>query len=345
MISSIFSKFLINKIIENETPTFNKGKCINNIQKRRFCDLCKTCCPNEAIAIDQGVILNKEKCNNCSICSNVCPTGAFIPTIKTIERKYNKISRLDDVSIGCKKEEYEADINVECIAELPWDFLAYIALDNKVILSIRNCQSCKLENLKNQVNSNLDKLKMFLGKEKFEKNVILFENDGKLPIKEVSRRELLFMVGEESKRFMSSMVPIELLENKNGRIYRSLLINKIKEKNIKEKFTWCGLTVNKDCYGCGICEKLCPNMAINIQMNSDGVREFRHDYTKCTHCKLCVSVCIDKAITAINRESNNVNERDVFHIKSYSCSVCNDAIKEEDNGICVVCKNKRKSRY
>lgn len=341
----MFSRFFINKIIEKETPILNTKRCINNLQKRQHCNLCIKCCPQKALVIDNKIILDKSKCDNCSICSNVCPTGAWIPNIKKVEKNYYKICKLEDVSIGCSEEKYNADINVECIAELPWDFLAYIALENKVILSIRNCKSCKLENLIQEVNKNIKRLKNFLGEEKFNDNIVLVEDEGELPVKQVSRRELFMMLGDESKRLLSNAVPIDLLENKNGRIYRSALLNKINKNNIKDNFTWCGVSVNHNCYGCGICEKLCPNMAIKIKVDTKGNQMFNHDYTKCTHCGICTSICIEKAITLVNRKSNDLLTNDVFKIKSLFCSVCNDPIKEDDYGICIICKNKRKSRY
>lgn len=349
MISGFFSKYMINKIASNETPSLNKKRCINKMQKRIKCDTCIKCCPKNAIISENEIKINKEECNNCSICANVCPTGTMVPLLSVVEKQYNNISRLDNLSIGCSEEKDNADYNVECLMELPWDFLAYIALENKLTLSLRNCKSCKHENLRDEVYKNLEKLKVFLGEDKFNKNVYIIEDDSEIPIKEISRRDLLKMFGEESKRMMTAVIPVDFEKNKNGRIYRSILLKKISDienkENKKETYTWCGLDVNDKCWGCGMCQRLCPNAAIKISENSEGIRVFEHNYTKCTHCNLCKTICVDKAITTVLRERNDINEKDKWEVLSLSCSVCKDPIQEDDKGMCIICKRENESRY
>lgn len=57
---------------------------------------------------------------------------------------------------------------------------------------------------------------------------------------------------------------------------------------LKVFYSW--YKVNDNCDGCGICEKLCPVSAINIQ---DGKPVFSKD---CEHCQGCLNWCPKRAI-------------------------------------------------
>ncbi|MGL5150217.1 MAG: 4Fe-4S dicluster domain-containing protein [Clostridium sp.] len=343
MIGGIFSKYIINKMAENQTPIVKKNRCINKLQRRQPCDKCINCCPKKAISNNSGIEIDDKLCQNCNICTTVCPTGTTVPRLEVVEGQYNIITKLDDVSIGCETKGEIADYTLKCIASLPWEFLAYITLENKLTISLSKCKECDNTEAYQEILINLNKLKNFIGEEKYNNNVILIEESDKIPVKEVSRRELLKIFGEESKRFMTTIMPIDFEKNDNGRIYRSILIQKIneleKQNNKVENYGWCGLSVNNNCYGCGICEKLCPNSAIEIRITEEGQRQFIHKYRKCTHCKLCQTVCMEKAITTVKKLSSDMKHVDKFNISSLSCKVCGDAIQEDDNGICAICKN------
>jgi coenzyme F420-reducing hydrogenase beta subunit len=49
---------------------------------------------------------------------------------------------------------------------------------------------------------------------------------------------------------------------------------------------------NKNCYGCGVCSKVCAKNLIEINLNSEGFYEpVIAELDKCTDCGLCASVC------------------------------------------------------
>ncbi len=133
---------------------------------------------------------------------------------------------------------------------------------------------------------------------------------------------------------MTQVAPIKLEENKNARIYRSLLVKKIraiKERELEDtkEFGWNVLKVNSNCYGCGVCATICPQGTITIKEDENKKRRFIHNYARCTHCGLCTTVCLDKSINnAIIRE-DAMNLLKEFEISSLSCSVCKMLIKAE----------------
>ncbi|MDY6965187.1 MAG: 4Fe-4S binding protein [Halobacteriota archaeon] len=49
------------------------------------------------------------------------------------------------------------------------------------------------------------------------------------------------------------------------------------------------------CKGCGTCDNICPNNAINKMSNKVVI-----DYDRCDSCLKCVEVCPNKAIVVID---------------------------------------------
>lgn len=349
MISSLISRYMIDKITTKETPSLRKNRCINSLQKREKCELCKECCKDKAISMENGLEIDDEKCSNCGICISACPTGTFVPMIEVVEKQYNSINKSDDIIISCSLEAETTDLKVNCLASLPWEFLAYVAIDNNIKLLVKKCEHCKEERLKKQIGLNLERLKIFLGEDEFNGRVTIINDYEKLPTREYTRRELFKMWGEESKRLMTNVAPIKIEQNKNAKIYRSLLLNKLKGKEIftkdKDKYGWCGIDVNDKCWGCGICARICPQVAIEVKSDENGKRKFIHNYTRCTHCGLCSLVCLDKAPSQVIRKGDGIEVFKEFEVMSLSCLVCNDPIKVEDGDKCIVCKRKEKASY
>lgn len=52
------------------------------------------------------------------------------------------------------------------------------------------------------------------------------------------------------------------------------------------------ISETKDCYGCGVCDVVCPQKIIDISLNKDGFYEpYIVNPDKCTGCGLCIRVC------------------------------------------------------
>ena len=52
------------------------------------------------------------------------------------------------------------------------------------------------------------------------------------------------------------------------------------------------------CWGCGICESVCPHQALKVYLSEKEDRRYLLHYPeRCTQCGLCQSICPDKAIS------------------------------------------------
>ena len=51
------------------------------------------------------------------------------------------------------------------------------------------------------------------------------------------------------------------------------------------------VSLNYDCYGCGVCAIACPTKVIQMKLNSEGFYHPAIDEGKCVDCGLCLSIC------------------------------------------------------
>lgn len=339
MFNRFISGYVINKLTEEVKPKVNNKRCLNRLQKRQECRLCISSCNKEAIKINNGIEIDGDKCDNCTICSVVCKTGAIIPRREVVEKQCSIISGHDNLLVGCINSNEVLDLNVDSLDRLPWELLAYIAVNKKCYLLMNSCEVCTNIRCKNIFKETLERLKIFLGKDIYHSQIIFIKDPKKIPKKEMSRRDFFKFLGGESKKMFGDIIPIDFEENRNPRIYRSLLLEKLKESD--KKYCWNSININENCYGCGLCEKLCPQKAINIDKNENDERFIVHDFRKCTHCGLCTLICLNKSIELVDSEKF-IDDVFIKKVKSISCSICGDPIEDNDNGTCIVCKQKRR---
>ncbi len=70
-----------------------------------------------------------------------------------------------------------------------------------------------------------------------------------------------------------------------------------------EAYSWITPQVDGEvCWGCGICERVCPHQALKVYLaKEEDQRYLLHYPDRCTRCGLCQSICPDKAITGYTK--------------------------------------------
>ena len=85
-------------------------------------------------------------------------------------------------------------------------------------------------------------------------------------------------------------------------------------------------TMNKNCCGCGLCEKVCPRNAITMLPDDEGFMYPRIDEELCVNCGICDSICVFRCI---NHEDIN-KPQEAYAVKNKNAAV---QIKSSSGGV------------
>lgn len=345
MLGSLLGNYLIKQFAVQKTPTVYADKCMNVRQKRQLCTECVTTCPKDALTYQNGIQLNSEKCTNCNLCAAICPSVVFVPLMESLEGMYRTIHENKNISISCKQSDSESLIKVRCICELPWEVLAYAALDQKLTVELSKCNQCVHEKETKLIQSKIQRLQEFLGEDLFEENVSLTFDSKTQMDNRLTRREVFSYMMNQGKKATVMTAPFLFPKNEDARIYRTLLVQKVQKlsTNISREYGWNAVGVNASCYGCKTCEKLCPQKAIKI-VDEDEKRYFTHNYAKCTHCGICRTVCNEQAPVLFFDKKDGCRIVTAYEIEANRCNVCKDPIPSSEDGLCIVCRRKQSRR-
>lgn len=343
MLGNVLSKYMMKQLTTQKVPTVYPEKCMNVRQRRMRCQECVLACQQDALVLGRKIVLKEEKCTNCNRCAAVCPSVTFVPRTEVLEPLYQAIQNKEKISITCSKSNEKSSVKVGCLCELPWEFFAYIALDRQLLLDCSNCEECEEKQVLQFIQKNIARLKEFFGEDRFSDAVTVVTQKEESLECQYTRRELLTYLAGQGKQKATFFAPFLLNQNEDARIYRSLLVSKVQRINKEQKldYGWSTVALGRQCYGCGVCEKLCPQNAISIK-EEEGNHYFIHHFGKCTHCGICKVVCNQKAIELTFIQKDGSQLRAVYKIDVEHCKVCNDPIPPSLGGCCEICKRKLK---
>jgi len=323
LISGLSSR-AIGKWLEEDRPTLDRDRCFNRKQRKITCTTCAETC-------EHGVYAGKDPdwdlCVNCGLCVAACPTRAIRPSSANLRAMLEVAeSSSEDVGFACERGGNTADMTVRCLAVVPWEMLASIALDHRIYLDVTPCAECPDERARTLLAKSLESLQRFLGEEFYAEQIRLEavpEHAGAL-----SRREAFTSIFKRGKRLAANLIPGDAEGAViDGGIYERLLEAKLAALVARNAegteagaestgvanaepgesaaaptaphlFTLDTLRISTDCWTCSVCEKLCPLGAIAIDDSDDdsALRYIHHKPIRCTQCGLCQRVCPEQAI-------------------------------------------------
>lgn len=349
-------------------PIFTSASCINRRQRKVQCDVCRELCPAEVFSTDPKVPLAWDKCRNCGLCVSACPSRCFAPDGQLQKEYTHDLDLSRPISFSCYKETQLCDRSVECLAGIPWELLATLSLYTDIVLYIGACDECGDETRLCTLRDNLQHLRAFLGDELFLKRVHLLSEGTFEPEsaeeKIKSRRDIFSdlknSVVKSTVKYVASRLPfLDESADADGLQYRQMLSKTVLQvranakKAVDEGKSGAKLptyAVNlpvftTKCYGCSICEKICPQKAVEIGALENGKRLIYITPWKCTECGLCKTACPVGGIKGIAETTVPYLERlPLVRINSAECESCGRAIAPGGENLCPTCALKAKKK-
>lgn len=126
---------------------------------------------------------------------------------------------------------------------------------------------------------------------------------------------------------------------------RDLLLAAVRRQKAEYRFKWVIPGITARCWGCGICEKICPTQAIHVE-NSNGSWRLVLSHGLCADCGVCEALCPEKAIEGNCTLPVEADiEQIVMKINARTCVACGAPVRPEgDEELCIRCQAKNRRR-
>ncbi|MBQ4264756.1 MAG: 4Fe-4S binding protein [Clostridia bacterium] len=331
----------------DDHPFLNLSHCVNRNQKHLVCSMCMDICPKGVYDRAQKEPPKWNECQNCGLCVAACRTRCIAPSPVNSKRHLLLAEKQSEIVLSCRRSEKQAGHVEACLALLPWEFLAYLALGGKLILNLKSCRDCPLDSCLDLLEDQLYRLKCFLGEEGYASHVrVCFENEADAAAEGVSRRDFFRSMALSGKKTTALVLNDVVGSKVDAMIYRRMLAERVRALAVQGGFS-CRMPlpwIKESCYGCGICALLCPNHALEVSDEQDGMCSIYITPHKCTGCGVCKAVCRDGCIEGIL--AVNVPHLDrvmLAQVASRSCEACGRALNPaRKETLCIACRQKKK---
>jgi len=250
------------------------------------------------------------------------------------------------LEITCQYAKVEqAAVCIPCLSSLSWDFYAYLSYKAPLIISAGECGECVMQASK-YVEAIDERLRLFWGEEypdRILKNQDSWEYHEVQP-SALSRRDLLGVVSKRSISAIGALLPDDMNKHpeKYAGVFRKLLLNALTIGD--SNHGWLTWAIGQGCWGCGVCERICPNNAFKI-ICQDEKRMLVHDVFLCTNCQICKMLCLEHCIgEQVSCIASQTSHYILNPVSSKSCEICGCSIKLEGPDRCSACKTKQKRK-
>ncbi|MCL1791014.1 MAG: 4Fe-4S dicluster domain-containing protein [Peptococcaceae bacterium] len=291
-------KYVINKLLFENTPELVRNQCLNSLQSKYPCTLCQEVCPSGAIV--DGT-LDPAVCIGCNSCVAVCPSQCLRPSKKFMAHMLEVLEQdKDHWVISCERQDYPADLKLSCLGSLPWEIMALLSLQGELSPIQKDCAKCPRKEHLHQWELSVEKLRAFWGEDTFAEKIHVCSEDTPVPHQTLSRREAFtFLLTKFKNKTMSSLVLDDKSLDPDGSVYRQILVYRLLQlQNSSDPLasSWIFPTFTSTCTACGICVKICPRQALHrleAAEHQPGTKTWYMAVVpwRCTNCGLCQRVC------------------------------------------------------
>ncbi|MCD7750447.1 MAG: 4Fe-4S dicluster domain-containing protein [Lachnospiraceae bacterium] len=335
-------------------PTYIADRCTERKSTGHACQVCADICPQNIYPTGKRKRPIWDQCLKCGICSASCPSRCITVPSRKMESFLMAAARKGRLTIACENEGSGAKLSESCIAAVSWEQLAYAALREGVVISLRACGECSYETCKEVIEQNLNELRFFLGEEVYQERVTVLRagEEYEAPAEEeaMSRRELFGFFSNLSVDTAFTMMPKIDNARDNGLLFRAMLRDAVAQKAAdcepadRPKYAVRLPHFTQNCYNCGYCVSACPNDALKFVQGENGFT-VAVDVWKCTGCNLCKLRCRADGISGIvPMRVSTLGRVAVAKLPNHLCAVCGKPFPYGSDGdICKSCQAKKRN--
>ncbi len=346
--------YLENSYRIKRIPTYIADRCTERKATGHMCQVCADVCPQNIYPTGKRKRPIWDHCLKCGLCAASCPARCITVPSRKMESFLMAAARKGALTIACENEGSSARINERCIADLSWEQLAYAALREGVVISLRACGGCDSEVCKGIIEQNLKELRFFLGEEIYQERVTVLREgevyEASTTEEAISRRDLFGFLGNLSVDTAFTMMPKLGSPRDNGLMFRGMLRDIVAQKaaecepTAKPKYAVRLPRFTKNCYNCGYCVSACPNDALKILPGESGFT-VAVDVWKCTGCGLCKNRCRSEGISGIvPMHVSTLGKVAVAKLPNHLCSICGKPFPyDADKDYCKACATKMRN--
>lgn len=353
MLEKKIVQLAVQGLTQEDTPAFIKASCLNTKQRKVPCTVCVDICPVGALTPPAGQGADWDKCIACGLCVVKCPAGAIAPSYQDFKGVLRLVTtRRETRLLACELSASERDYAPWCLGVIPWELLASLALSGRLLIERAGCAGCEREGYLTDFDQALARARQFVGEAFFDARVSLLALGDTLPPAPLTRREALKTLSLGAKSGVGAILPDTNRLDNNPLFIRRLLASQVRgsleNESLPQAYTWATPMVDGDlCWGCGICESICPHQALVVYLSKEEDRRYLLHYPdRCTQCGLCQSICPDKAITGFGFAPLPARVKFFLNpARTAHCTQCGGPVRPENQGqLCTRCQASQKKR-
>ena len=269
-------------------PLRNMAGCIHRGQVKNPCNACRDICPAGVYSGKLSRDADFSACINCGLCVSACPARCIAPSAQNAAA-YLRVLELDEDQLILSERDTgpAAHLQVPALAGLPWEYLALLGMEHRVVLLEKTSTPADQKALWEKT---LVRLVLFFGTEGYQSRFTRCTGQDTGPAATMDRRQLFTRTRQ---RLQSSVMP---KISADGLVFRALLDEKMRRHPGRYGFPL--PMPGAGCTGCGVCALLCPQKALTVTKNQQGFAVTVQPLL-CNGCGLCQKACIERAIPSM----------------------------------------------
>lgn len=262
---------------------FDRLECLRNEYAKNECTLCQEACAHEAFSFEQGKLRLNALCVGCGACMGSCPTKALFLYGFSFDKLKQMLVNAHETVFTCKE-------GMPCLGALSTDEWSALLLEGRSfscdLLACHACEHTKNGHMKSVIWSRIQEANLFAQALGLDERITCLEE----PKSTMSSRRALW------ERFSTPLRP-EALKKAPLPLSHFKDALKHRDEHDQMRLVSCSFLYPKQidarCDNCQECVQFCPTQALSY--NNDQTK-ILFQVGKCIGCGICEAICSQKAI-------------------------------------------------